>query len=535
MPDLVNPVAGLHELGAPPDGTLLSTITESWKPSPIELFSVLHFQDVITQAIPDFHRASLKASTDHEHVVEMSPRGFGKSVRYTFIKPLFSLCNLLARDVLLLSASLPEAKKRLRTLRRAIEEKGALRTMYGIQMGSEFNGKWSDEHIELKIRGVLCSVEAKGINAQIRGGHYDLIIIDDPEETKGAKSPTIRAQVWDTFTRTILPTLNPDNPDVDEVPQIVIIGTPIHPQSLVQRIYYNEDEKFDNFFRLRFKALEDGTCTHMTGVPASHSIWEARWPLAHLIKLRKRLGERAFQSEYQCNPMPEGQQMWYSEFFEHNRYQALPPERDLYTVTSVDPAKTTQDFKTGSQTGIVTMSREKYADEPLYFVRGARGRHMTPLERARTAIEQAVKYHSKWIVVEETTASSNNASASDVATLIEEEAFGLGHGSKFGVVTNRPKEDKVSRGERLVPLGEQGLICFPVNVAGGIWQLHEQLITFPSGDLNDLVDAFHQAISYLKKSRTIGEQDWPDQSPSLCVRNLENARNSIKKRSWVWN
>jgi len=364
------------------------------------------------------------------------------------------------------------------------------------------------------------------MNAQIRGGHYDEIYIDDPEETKGAKSPTVRRQVWDTFERSILPTLNPKTKG-GVPPKIIIIGTPIHIESLVWRIYNNEDNRFDDFHRMRFSAEETGETCEVTGAEIGQSIWPARFPTEMLLEFRRKYGERAYQSEYMCEPMAEGEQMWFADFF-RERYTETPPEDHLITVTSVDPAKTMQDFKDGSQTGIVTVSKERFEDNPRFLIRAAKGSYMNPTERAKEAIRQAIEYKSKWILVEDTTKSSPGASigGSDVAQLIRDEAAMLGHFHQFAVITTYSHGvDKAVRGQVCVPFGEQGRVLFPKNIAGHMWSLYQQLMVFPTGDKKDLADAFHNALIHLSRAKHATEQDWPDRQTHISKRALLHARN----------
>lgn len=77
------------------------------------------------------------------------------------------------------------------------------------------------------------TMEGVGIGGSITGGHFDLIILDDPVDLLEAQSQAQRNMHWNWFHGTVLELCEPDT-------QIVIIGTRKHADDLYGRIIEDE-------------------------------------------------------------------------------------------------------------------------------------------------------------------------------------------------------------------------------------------------------------------------------------------------------
>lgn len=510
-----------------------AAILEAYKPTELELFILTHMQEDLSCAPPIFHRSMLHAFEYTDSLIVEAPRHTGKSVLLTKGYTGWEVATQRARCVLITSASEDEAKRRVRIVKEMFETDPVLCANYGIEIGKRWGGKWTDEWCELRVRGKKAEIHARGMTSQIRGIHPDLVIIDDPEEMEGAKSPAVRAAVRDVYFRSILPTRKPKNKAHPRA-RIMIIGTPINAEVLVHFAYTNWEGRFENFERMRFPILEDGTTTDLTGVEPGQSIFPSMWPLEELEHMRTDMGARAFAAEYLCHPAPDGVQVFFEEFF-RVRYRALPEERKLYTIISVDPAKTVTDLRHGCETAIMAGSIERYENDPLMFIRGCKIGHMTPLQRARTAIAMALQFEAEWIFVEDLQKGQSGKEApSDVVALIEQVAEQQGVAHRFGVRVHNPRGDKAERAARIVPYCEQGRVLWPDNLAGDMYRAMTQLLLFPFAERDDAVDAFSQLLENLNAFSAGVRTPWPDSKRAVVTRAGGLRRESELETSGGW-
>ena len=487
-------------------------LLQDFQPTELEFFLFQYLSHRLTDAMPQFHRSLLSTVENSDELAVLAPRGHGKSVLLTEGYPAFAICTGRARGILIASANAKEAQRRVKDLRHLFETSPLMRRTFHVQLGREFNGAWSASDLDLMVNGQLVQVWGRGMTSQIRGIHPDLVIIDDPEETKGAQSSEVRSTVFDVYTRSILPTRNPHDNEGRKA-KIFLIGTPINPEVMVQKAWVNWEGRFDSFARLRFKAIEDGTTTDLTGVPIGESIFPSRFPLAYLEEERKRLGWHAFAAEYLCSPMPAGSQLYYEDYFKE-RYTSLPPDHHLATIVSVDPARTIQDSKVGSDTAILVGSSERQSyGELLIYIRAAKIGHLAPKERARSAVQLAMDHKAEYIWVEDTTKARTRGidAPSDVVELIRGVADDLGVANRFQVLAHRPSVDKYTRAQRAAVHCEQGRVLWPARLAGDMYVAYNQLVLFPNADKNDAVDAFSQLVEKLQEQhsshvrRTVGQ------------------------------
>lgn len=470
---------------------------QAFQPTPLELFLFTYLAYKLTDPMPPFHRTLLRVVEASAEIAILAPRKFGKSVLLTLGYVAYAICTGQSSCVLIASANAKEAQRRIKDLRFLFETNDLLRRTFHVKLGREFGGAWSSSDLDFMINGQLVQVHGRGMTSQIRGIHPDLVIIDDPEETKGAASPDVRNMVMEVYTRSILPTRNPKD-NLGRKAKIFLIGTPINPEVLVQRAFVNWDGRFEGFARLRFKAIEDGETVLQTGVPVGESIFPARFPLEYLMEERARLGHSAFAAEYLCSPMAAGSQIFYEEYFT-TRYSELPPNHRLFTIVSVDPARTTQDARYGSDTAILCGSVERsVAYDPLAYIRAARIGHMAPKERARETVRMALDHGGEYIWVEDTTRVRGSLNApSDVVELIRLTADEMGAGHRFMTSAHRPDVDKHVRAQRAAVACEQGRVLFPTHLAGDMYTLYNQMVLYPNVEKNDGVDAFSMLMEKL--------------------------------------
>lgn len=142
---------------------------------------------------------------------------------------------------------------------------------------------------------------AAGVGGPITGYGADCLVIDDPVKSAAdADSEVARESAWEWFTGTAATRLEPNG-------RIVVIGTRWHEDDLIGRL-------------LNVGGWES---LHLPAINADgHALWPERFDAAALASIKREIGSRNFNAQYQGDPVPaEG-----GTFKRHwwKRYRTLP-------------------------------------------------------------------------------------------------------------------------------------------------------------------------------------------------------------------
>lgn len=170
---------------------------------------------------------------------------------------------------------------------------------------------WSKSRMKFKDGSVIDTLT---FGSSGRGGHYDLILIDDPVKDFGGMNPDDQSQY---LTRALTPMCKPDG-------QIIVTGTYVYDGDLIDRI-----EKNTAYKTFKYPAIMDG-----------QSLWPERWPLDKLAARRAEIESSddpfGFSKEYMLEKIDPKAQFFKREMFK--RYDPLKLPERLSRVGSWDPA-----------------------------------------------------------------------------------------------------------------------------------------------------------------------------------------------------
>lgn len=445
------------------------------KASPVEGFVYRYLAHHMKYPTPDFHREYYWGLETSNRLLEMSPRGFGKSYRASFFTPLALAALGRTRSIAILSKTAALAERFLSLIKTEIESNRMLREDFPKMRRGR---KWSSDHL-ITAGGV--EMWAKGWGAQIRGDHPQVIIVDDPEDEESTASETQLEKTYEIFIRTIMGALD-DEPGMRDA-KVICIGTNIHPDCLVNRIYTNFENRYEDWAVLFFGAI----------TPDGQSIWPERRPIEWLESRRREIGSKAFNAEYMNEPILGEEVLFYPDYF-RQRYSEKPgqlvfstPAYEKTVLCAVDIA---QSMRESADRSAFVMGMKNHSNGKVYILDGTTAR--LPLRHlARQVAKHCDEYQADYVYVEDPLKESTDPEKQSIVPKIFREEF-FASGCRTVVRTVRPDKDKYRRAMAVQPMAERSEILFPElgNLSPGLRRVFDEIIRFPLGAHDDGLDAW---------------------------------------------
>lgn len=432
----------------------------------IHLFGWFISKEYIELETPDFHREILREASDEKNsrMAFCAPRGHAKSTTVNFTYALWATVHDRVRFGLMISDTVTQSVEFVNALRDEIESNVRLRWLYGDLAGTII---WRDGDIKTSS-GVRWT--AKGAGMKIRGirdgsARPDLIIFDDLENDEQVATAYQRKKLKDWFRKAALPALSRKG-------RVIMIGTVLHYDSLLQNIL-DRKEGFRSWKTLLYSAI-------MTKNGEEYALWPEHMDLSELKALRddpnhpKYVGSIVFAQEYQNKPMSEDDLIVKPE---NIMWAETVPVGTVWrkTVLAVDPAVSKRD--TADPTGKVLASLDQFGNVWVRYVGNERRSIQENGDDIRRLCE---RFNPEFVGVED----------GALGLVFRDLLAGLPlRGLKAG-------SDKVSRLVAVSRFFEAGRVYF-LNSANKIQELHDQLMEFPNGAHDDMVDALVYAIRML--------------------------------------
>lgn len=444
----------------------------------IEQFAGMYCMADLRCVVPPFHREMYElAIGGHKRIVICAPRAFAKSTVFSKIYPLYQILQGGASKILIISATGTLAEHWLSAIRRELEENlFILDEKRGY--GNVRTDKWTQSHLIIQRRdGTKCEVYAKGAGYQIRGFRPDIIIVDDIETDEGVRSDDQREKLLDWFNKALLNTLEKDS-------QLIMIGTLLHPLALLADVMRRE-----GWVSRKYQALD---VVNEDGV----SLWPEKWPTEALLERSREIGMRAFNSEFQNDPVVSENPIFVREWFGRitDEIRKAPATR---TGIACDPAIARTETADYTAIGVISDLGKLRLNKKTYRV-GEVLRGHWPINRTVTELIGLYDRSGASFIVIETTAYQQ-ALADEVRRYCDE------NHRNINIIEVKPDKDKERRAHAVAPMLERGEVFFdygdPMHQ-----KLMDELFLFPTGSHDDLVDFFvydlaeHKRHGEVKKS-----------------------------------
>jgi predicted phage terminase large subunit-like protein len=313
---------------------------------------------------------------------------------------------------------------------------------------------------------------ATSVGGTLTGRGGNIIIVDDPLKAGDTYSEAARNSSIDWFKTTVQSRLN--NPKEGA---IIVVAQRLHAQDLPGHLI--EAGEWDqlilpmeNPHEYELDVLRDGLRCR---VPQGRLLQPERHGLEELARIRREMGERDYEAQYNQAPLPPGgalfKRSWLKRYDEH-----LPLEAYDGIFQSWDTA-----YEVGDNN-----------DYSVCTTWGVRGHefHLLHVFRERLefpALQRAVlRLRSEWqarVVIVEKIGSGNSL----YQNLREAEPDPW-------IKTMRPESSKEHRASQQTPRFERGEVFLP-NKAEWLCSFEDELLSFPSGKFDDQVDSAVQFLA----------------------------------------
>jgi predicted phage terminase large subunit-like protein len=388
-------------------------------------------------------------------MVFMPPR-HGKSQTITETLPSYLNGKFPNKKVMTISYGDSLAKEFGRKNRQKVKEYG--KEIFNVELDPA-NKSMSDYTIKDMLGGSYFSSILGGVTG--RGAHY--LIIDDPIKTRQeAESETYRNRVWEEYQSSLSTRLMPNG-------VTIVILTRWHHDDLAGRILASEPDEWE-VISLPAIAEENDLLGREEGEPLwSEFGYDNEWA----AKKKVEVGSKVWYSLYQQRPTPDSGDVFKREWIQF--YKTLPQlDEQLISVDASFKDKKTSDFCVLQAWG------KKGANK--YLIDQVRDRMNFPQTVAaiRTFSAKHPKAHTKLV--------EDKANGTAIIDYLKKEISGM--------IPIEPMGGKTVRADAISPQWEAGNVFLPhPSICPWINDFIEELIQFPAGKHDDMVDAMSQALT----------------------------------------
>lgn len=440
----------------------------------IQAFGEFFFKEHLKLATPPFHQELYKLyESEAQYVGIAAPRGHAKSTITDLVFLAWAVVHNKFTFGLLISDTYTQAELFLDTVKAEFESNERLREFYGDLTSDTWSGG------RIVVNGIM--IKAVGAGMKVRGLKYrgnrpDLVLVDDLENDELVESLERREKLELWFNKALLPSMQKEG-------RLIMIGTILHYDSLLNKII--NPELYQQFVKRLYKAITD-----------KGALWPEHLDLLELEQIKSDYMKNGlgyvFYQEYQNDPVSGENRKFRLEKIKYygEEQERLLSATPVNTYITIDRAYSTQ--KTADFTGIVVVSVDMNNN---WYIRLA--------ERFKGSedelIEKIFDLHGYWkprkIGIEQKAYEYTLKSTLDREMRTRNEFFLVEEVKDLGTSKN-------VRIEGLVPRFNTGSIYFLRNQT----DLIDELITFPSGRYDDLIDALAYQLAMTKPADPKGQQ-----------------------------
>jgi len=321
------------------------------------------------------------------------------------------------------------------------------------------------------------SITAVGVGGTLTGKGADLIIVDDPiKNDKEANSETRRDNLMEWFNATLLTRLEPGG-------SIVIVMTRWHEDDLAGRLLQSKD--WDS---LIFPAI--ATEPDELGRKVGDALWEERYSISELQKKKQAIGQYWFAGLYQQEPTPSEGGLFKRDDLQYFDYRNGAVIQNRKLIAQVN------DIMFACDLAISTSEKADYTVVAIFASDVRKNLYLIDLYR-----DKIVPTRHKEII------EKLNRQYNPVLIGVESVQYQASlfyQLSELGLPVTKlvPRKDKLSRALPLSALVENEKLYINKQIAA-ITDLEKELVNFPNGKHDDIVDALAYALEMMNKKSSM--------------------------------
>lgn len=436
---------------------------------------------VTKRALKGLHKKIIKHKSRGTHTMDLAPRGFGKS---TVGDVDFCITKIL-RDpnirIMIGSKTQGQAEAFLKEIRTHFESNVDLIRVFGDLRGA----KWTDKEFTVASRTVIkkeATVTALGASGAVVSKHFDIIVADDMVGFENARTESQRTKLREWFYSALAPTLEPHG-------ELHVLGTRYHPSDL-----YQDFIESGNYSVQVQQAIRGG------GDEEERSLWEDKFSLETLRKIRKESGNIIFGMQYQNNVELAKGDIFKAEYFKYYDGYELKEDQTAWVNLRDDETGKVSKRSVKVYFGIdLAISQSNSADYFVLFVIGIDQEgniYCLDYFRGRLTFDQQfnkiIEYSQKFPMVERI----------GIETVAYQLAMAqeLRRSTHLPIINIKTKKDKVSRAFRRSALFENGKVYLRENMQS----FEDELLLMSRDgdhDHDDLFDGFDFAVTVQEQNR----------------------------------
>jgi phage terminase large subunit-like protein len=425
----------------------------------------------------------------------IAPRGHAKSSIAACVFPVHHIFfDEGPKFIVLCSKTQGHAIDLLQSIKDVLDYSLELRAIFGYY-GQHSAKVWTKDRVVLKDNTIIV---CKGTGQQVRGLKHGnqrptLFILDDPEDENNTKTKEAMEYNLRWLLQGCEPSLDAKKG------RIVVIGTPQHETCMIEILASMKGWK-----TFKYQALSDDGKT---------ALWPEQWSVKALNNKKAELESinrlSVFYREYQCQVVGDEDQLFKEEYIqwwdghlgegdgEHHILNITekngvkfdePLQVPVYVFMGVDPASSTK--QTADYSTIVSIAVD--ADNNRYVLPYYR-QHAKPMALAEAILTQHKRYNPKRTHIESV---GYQEMLRDY--LRNQERYIVGLEKKIN-----PRTAKSVRLETMEPY----FFNKRVFLRKGMEELRSELIMYPRGKHDDLLDGLYYAMLNLYKPYTKSADD----------------------------
>ncbi len=480
---------------------------------------------------PDFHKEIAEiiddVSTKHKNakVAVAAPRSHAKSTYLSKADPIREVVYRLRKYIIIISETPTVSKGNMEWIRNQLKFNRKLREDFGPLLSPKDQANIRDNgegfiawYQDGETRKQIALVEAASTGQALRGRNWngsrpDLVILDDLEDARpggNASTPEQRSSLKDWFAQTVMPLGDPKGKRT----AFVYMGTTVHFDSLLMNVLHNRSDFKSKIYRAIIEQperqelweqcrqiyqdrenpnrldharafYEENEAEMLRG---SKVLWPEVQPLWKLMTWKWDNGAKAFNTEYQNNPIDEESMIFNPETFTY-----WDDSANVYDFTSSDyTISMGLDFAFGRERGdysaLHVIARNK--ETGVIYVIDSFVKRL-PIDRFFEVIVGKVKDWQPDIIAADSNAAQEFLTQQLTNRLDSE---GYPATTRLKQIKNRTKKEL--RIEAMKPDIENGVIRFSRKHS----ILLEQFERYGQGGHDDSIDSLNMAVTTVIKS-----------------------------------